>query len=59
MMKVSASTVDKSKLTNIGSIYKPVKSTITRMDMIAIGPRDNSNAYKLAAVRLETFYSDR
>ena len=27
--------------------------------MIAIGPRDKSKAYKLAAEHLETFYSDR
>ncbi len=49
----------KSKSTNIRCIYKPVKSTITRMDMIAIGPRDKSKAYKLAAERLEAFYSER
>ena len=49
----------KSKSTNIRCIYQPVKSTITRMDMIAIGPRDKSKAYKLAAERLEAFYSER
>ena len=45
----------KSKSTNIRCIYRPVNSSITRMEVIAIGPRDKSKAYKLAAERLESF----
>ncbi|WP_438313173.1 type II toxin-antitoxin system RelE family toxin [Sporosarcina sp. FA9] len=49
----------KSKSTTIRCIYKPVKTTIPQMDVIAIGPRDKSKAYKLAAERLEAFYSNK
>jgi len=44
----------KSKSLNLRVIYKPVKldTGIVRMDIIAIGPRDGLQVYKMAIQRL-------
>lgn len=56
--KLSGTARIKSKSINVRCIYRPVKSTMIRMELIAIGPRDKKKAYTLAAERLEKQHNE-
>lgn len=56
--KLSGTARIKYKSINVRCIYRPVKSTMIRMELIAIGPRDKNKAYILAAERLEKQHNE-